>query len=133
DYPEITTFFDAEIIGPKYSFLTRKWDVDEMIDEQHWIKFPAFKQYSGSFNQDNFKYNLKNNDFIFMRWKEQFLVPDHRVHMVNVASFDGFYYICFQLSTGTITGYYYHQNAEPFQQLTLMHFSQRSTSSFEFR
>ncbi|KAK9760950.1 hypothetical protein K7432_014526, partial [Basidiobolus ranarum] len=102
-YPKITTFFDAEIIGPKYSFLTCKWDVDEMIDKQYWIKFPAFKQYSGLFNQDNFKYNLKNNDFIFMRWKEQFLVPDHRVHKVNGANFDGFYYICFQLSTGTIT------------------------------
>ncbi|ORY04404.1 hypothetical protein K493DRAFT_205813 [Basidiobolus meristosporus CBS 931.73] len=133
DYPELTTFFDAEIIGPKYSFLTRKWEVDEMIDKQHWLKFPAFKEYSKRFNQDHFNYSIKNTDFIFMRWKEQFLIPDHRVHTVNGASFEGFYYICFQLSTGTITGYYYHKNAEWFQQLHLQHIPRQSCSSFEFR
>lgn len=28
-----------------------------------------------------------------MRWKERFLVPDHRVNHINGASFAGFYYI----------------------------------------
>jgi len=31
---------------------------------------------------------------VFMRWKEKFLVPDHRVKDINGASFAGFYYIC---------------------------------------
>ncbi|KAK9696410.1 GID complex subunit 4, VID24 [Basidiobolus ranarum] len=133
DYPDLTTFFDAEIIGPTHSFLTRKWVADEMIDKQHWLKFPAFKEYSNDFNRDGFKYDNKNKDFIFMRWKEHFLVPDHRVRSISGASFAGFYYICFQLSTGTITGYYYHQNSEWFQQLTLYQIPRHSSSSFEFR
>ncbi|CAG8728388.1 14795_t:CDS:2, partial [Racocetra persica] len=43
DYPELTTFFEAEIIGRKYSFLTKKWDADDKVDVQHWIRFPAFR------------------------------------------------------------------------------------------
>ncbi len=31
--------------------------------------------------------------FAFMRWKERFLVPDHRVRDINGASFAGFYYL----------------------------------------
>ncbi|KAK9767389.1 hypothetical protein K7432_002871 [Basidiobolus ranarum] len=131
--PEFTTFFDAEIIGPKYSFLTRKWEADELIDEQHWLKFTSFQEISEVFNQDGFQYDFVNNDFIFMRWKEHFLVPDYRVGAVHGASFAGFYYVCFQRSTGTILGYYYHQNSKWFQQLTLEHIPQRHSPSFEFR
>ncbi len=56
-----------------------------------------------------------------MRWKEAFLVPDHRIKTVSGASFAGFYYIVFQKSTGTILGLYYHGNSEMFQQLILRH------------
>ena len=31
EYPVLTTFFEGEIIGPRYSFLTRKWDADEYV------------------------------------------------------------------------------------------------------
>ena len=31
EYPQLTTFFDGEIISPKYPFLTRKWDADEEV------------------------------------------------------------------------------------------------------
>ena len=34
-----------------------------------------------------------------MRWKEQFLVPDHRVRSINGASYAGFYYICIELGS----------------------------------
>lgn len=47
-----------------------------------------------------------------MRWKEQFLVPDHKVRDINGASFAGFYYISLQKSSATIEGYYYHKNSE---------------------
>ena len=44
--------------------------------------------------------------------KELFLVPDYRIKDISGASFAGFYYICFQKSTGTIEGYYYHKSSE---------------------
>lgn len=34
-----------------------------------------------------------------MRWKERFLVPDHRVRAINGASYAGFYYICIELGS----------------------------------
>lgn len=45
-------------------------------------------------------------------FQEHFLVPDHTIKDINGASFAGFYYICFQKSTATIEGYYYHRSSE---------------------
>jgi hypothetical protein len=43
-------------------------------------KFLAFNQYSRTFNSDSFDYEeLRKTDFVFMRWKEHFLVPDHTI------------------------------------------------------
>jgi len=38
EYPELTTFFDAEIIGNDHSFVTRKWDADVKTDQAHWVR-----------------------------------------------------------------------------------------------
>jgi hypothetical protein len=37
EYPELTTFFDAEIIGNAYSFVTKKWDASPKTDKEHWV------------------------------------------------------------------------------------------------
>lgn len=44
-------------------------------------KFPSFYQYMKCFNSDNFNYDIlkQKDEFVFMRWKEQFLVPNHKV------------------------------------------------------
>ncbi|KAF9585309.1 hypothetical protein BGW38_002948 [Lunasporangiospora selenospora] len=147
DYPELTTYFEAEIIGPKYSFFTKRWDADERIDEEHWMLFPPFEDLAGAvfgfdvydndFTRTHFnhnEYDFRRQDVIFMRWKEHFLVPDHRIQGINGASFAGFYYICYNKVQSTISGFYYHQSSEKFQQLNLTHVpDQPSTGSFEFR
>ncbi|MED6265562.1 GID complex subunit 4, VID24 [Characodon lateralis] len=134
EYPTLTTFFAGEIISRKRPFLTRKWDADEDVDRKHWGKFQAFYQYAKTFNTDEFDYeDLKNSDYIFMRWKEQFLVPDHTIKDISGASFAGFYYICFQKSTATIEGYYYHRSSEWYQSLNLTHVPEHSAAIYEFR
>ncbi|XP_061765048.1 glucose-induced degradation protein 4 homolog [Nerophis ophidion] len=134
EYPTLTTFFAGEIISKKRPFLTRKWDADEDVDRKHWGKFQAFYQYAKTFNTDEFDYeDLKNSDYIFMRWKEQFLVPDHTIKDISGASFAGFYYICFQKSTATIEGYYYHRSSEWYQSLNLTHVPEHSAAIYEFR
>jgi len=60
DWPSLSTFFEAELIGERYPFLTRysclssiilrKWDANENIDREHWLKFPAFKSCEKVFN-----------------------------------------------------------------------------------
>jgi len=134
EYPEMVTFFDGEIISDKHPFLTRKWDADEDVDKKHWGKFLSFCQYSKHFNSDSFNYEeLKKTDYVFMRWKEHFLVPDHTIKDINGASFAGFYYICFQKSTSSIEGYYFHRNSEWFQSLNLTHVPDYSMQIYEFR
>ncbi|XP_041085648.1 glucose-induced degradation protein 4 homolog isoform X2 [Polyodon spathula] len=134
EYPTLTTFFAGEIISKKHPFLTRKWDADEDVDRKHWGKFQAFYQYAKTFNSDEFDYEeLKNSDYVFMRWKEQFLVPDHTIKDISGASFAGFYYICFQKSTATVEGYYYHRSSEWYQSLNLTHVPEHSAPIYEFR
>lgn len=134
DFPTMTTFFDGEIISERYPFLTRKWEADEEVDKKHWGKFSAFAQYAENFNSDHFDYKeLGSSDFVFMRWKEHFLVPDHKIQNINGASFAGFYYIFFQKSTATIEGYYYHRTSEMFQSLNLKHVSECCTPVYVIR
>ena len=47
-------------------------------------KFLSFCQYSKHFNSDSFNYEeLKKTDYVFMRWKEHFLVPDHTIKVLT--------------------------------------------------
>ena len=56
--------------------------------------------------------NFAQREHVFMRWKEYFLVPDHRVRTISGASFEGFYYICFNQIEGSVSGVYFHAKSE---------------------
>jgi len=196
DWPELTTYFDAEIIGSKYGFLTQDWGANEQEDMVHWQRFPAFRHVKHELKKPHLTMSDRDRGAVFMRWKERFLVPDHRVQDINGASFAGFYYVCVDFnpqpaapatrpvtqsmsstpesdecispplpakgetpqairirrdssakrggrapSVGprsatpvpTMSGFYFHQNSEPYQQLSLNHVPERTSSSFEFR
>ncbi|KAI1154024.1 vacuolar import and degradation protein-domain-containing protein [Nemania diffusa] len=138
DNPTLTTYFEGEIIGSRYDFLTKHkgWGATEKIDLNHWGKFAAFRQYSKQVRKGVAVTipNLAQRENIFMRWKEHFLVPDHRVTSINGASFEGFYYICFNQKEGSVSGIYFHSKSEKFQQLELKHVEDRGCfSAMEFR
>ncbi|KAI8956318.1 vacuolar import and degradation protein-domain-containing protein [Xylaria longipes] len=138
DNPTLTTYFEGEIIGSRYDFLTKHegWGATEKIDLNHWGKFSAFRQYSKQVRKGVAVTipNLAQRENIFMRWKEHFLVPDHRVTSINGASFEGFYYICFNQKEGSVSGIYFHSKSEKFQQLELKHVEDRGCfSALEFR
>ncbi|KAI9203812.1 vacuolar import and degradation protein-domain-containing protein [Polychytrium aggregatum] len=133
EWPTLCTFFEAEIVGDRYSFLTKKWDADADVDRMHWTKFPAFEPYQECFASENFQCDNTNANVLFMRWKEHFLVPDHRIETITGASFAGFYYIAYDRTAGTLVGYYYHKSSEKFQRLSLRHQSERHFGVYEFR
>jgi len=195
DWPELTTYFDAEIIGSRYGFLTQNWGATQHEDMVHWSRFPAFKHIRHEAKRPHMTIDGQDRGAVFMRWKERFLVPDHRVQDINGASFAGFYYVCVDFNpqasitpspgpasqpassapaseegtqsfqpvnstkgegrqrsrrdssvrrrdvpptplsapVATMSGFYYHQNSEPYQQLSLAHVPERTSSSFEFR
>jgi len=133
EYPELTTFFEAEIIGPHYHFITYKWDATPSVDYEHWTKFPGFFKSEQVLKEyDKSPINLNVSPYLFMRWKEHFLVPDHRIRQISGASYEGFYYICMNLKEGEISGYYYHSQSEQFQELCLKYVSEKSFGIYEF-
>ncbi len=102
---------------------------------QHWNRFPAWRQLGKQAKKPDFHYkNFTQRENIFMRWKESFLVPDHRVREILGASFEGFYYICFNQISGDISGIYFHAKSEKYQQLELKHVDDRGCfPAIEFR
>lgn len=79
----------------------------------HWARFPAFRPLAKHAKRSDFTYrNFAQRENVFMRWKEYFLVPDHRVRTISGASFEGFYYICFNQVEGTVSGIYFHAKSE---------------------
>ncbi|KAI9928857.1 hypothetical protein ASPWEDRAFT_106561 [Aspergillus wentii DTO 134E9] len=137
DHPTLITFFEGEIIGTKHTFKTRNeaWGASEKTDMHHWARFPAWRPLAKQAKRPDFTYrNFAQREHIFMRWKEYFLVPDHRVRTISGASFEGFYYICFNQVEGTVTGIYFHAKSEKYQQLELKHVpDQGCTPAIEFR
>ena len=122
DHPTLTTFFEGEIIGTKHTFQTRHeaWGATEKTDMLHWARFPAWRPLAKQAKRPDFTYrNFSQRDHIFMRWKEYFLVPDHRVRTISGASFEGFYYICFNQVEGTVSGIYFHAKSEKYVFLVL--------------
>ncbi|KAK4035122.1 vacuolar import and degradation protein-domain-containing protein [Parachaetomium inaequale] len=138
DHPTLTTYFEGEIIGTKYGFVTQHqgWGASEKIDLSHWSKFTAFRPYlkqARKGGQTLIK-DVDQRENIFMRWKEHFLVPDHRVRTIDGASFEGFYYICFNQAKGEVSGIYFHSKSEKFQQLELKYVESRGCfGAVEFR
>ncbi|KAL1840678.1 hypothetical protein VTJ49DRAFT_228 [Mycothermus thermophilus] len=137
DHPTLTTYFEGEIIGTKYSFITQhpSWGATERIDLSHWSKFSAFRPYHKQARKVHpIIPNPDQRENIFMRWKEHFLVPDHRVRTINGASFEGFYYICFNQLRGEVNGIYFHSKSEKFQQLELKYVDNKGCfGAMEFR
>jgi hypothetical protein len=80
---------------------------------QHWNRFQAWRPLATLARKPDFSHkNFAQRENIFMRWKEHFLVPDHRVRTISGASFEGFYYICFNQVSGNISGIYFHAKSE---------------------
>ncbi|KAK0659878.1 Glucose-induced degradation protein 4-like protein [Lasiodiplodia hormozganensis] len=137
DHPTLTTYFEGEIIGTKYTFQTNRpeWGSNEKVDMQHWGRFPAWRPLAKQAKRADFTYkNFAQRENLFMRWKEHFLVPDHTVRTISGASFEGFYYICFSQVTGKISGIYFHAKSEKYQQLDLEHVDDHGCmGAIEFR
>ncbi|WVF66021.1 hypothetical protein IAT40_000759 [Kwoniella sp. CBS 6097] len=112
-HPHLTTFFTGEIIGPNHGFITgTRFGATEHDDMRHWGRFEQFRRPSTRadmvrpelFFRDPLpdrskgETRAKERDFVFLRIKEKFLVPDHKVRDISGASFAGFYYAMVDLS-----------------------------------
>ncbi|KAI9786048.1 MAG: hypothetical protein M1816_008139 [Peltula sp. TS41687] len=136
-YPTLTTYFEGEIVGDKYTFQTKhpEWGSNDRVDKHHWERFTAYRPFLKQVKKCDYAIkNYSQREHVFMRWKEYFLIPDHKVRTINGASFEGFYYICFNQVSGTVSGIYFHAKSEKHQQLELKHVPDRGCyGAMEFR
>ena len=115
EHHSLTTYFEGELIGTTHTFTTKNptWGATEKTDQLHWDRFPAFKPLKHEAKKSGF--TLKgwwNRENMFMRWKEMFLVSPQNPDELNGASYEGFYYICFNQVEGRISGIYFHAKSE---------------------
>uniref|UniRef100_A0A060T6G0 ARAD1B11836p n=1 Tax=Blastobotrys adeninivorans TaxID=409370 RepID=A0A060T6G0_BLAAD len=124
DHPTLITYFEGEMISDEYSFFTQRadWGASPATDITHWSRFAPWRAIADKAKHPSYVHrNYDQRAHIFMRWKECFLVPDYRVRDIHGASYAGFYYICFDQLNGSISGFYFHQKSDKYQQLELTH------------
>lgn len=169
EHPLITTCFKGEIINnplqrlewgapqnhihKKYSFITEEnnWSSFPKNDLEHWKKLTGCPS---SYTEAELRERLQmiqsgQHDplYIYMRWKEEFLLPDSRVKQLTGASFEGFYYIVLnigngpedyrcgssvRIAPGSMKGLYFYTQSEKFQSLSLEYVEERGSSTFDF-
>ncbi|RLV95024.1 Glucose-induced degradation protein 4 [Spathaspora sp. JA1] len=177
DHSEIVTCFKGEIINnplhkyqwtnsdkrsftdsklKNYSFITenKQWGSFVKNDFEHWKKLTNSSNLSDTELQQRLiriQQGQEDNQFIYMRWKEEFLLPDSRIKQISGASFEGFYYIVLNIggyddsihdkdnifsnniNPGSICGLYYHKSSEKFQSLLLRYVENHGVANtFEF-
>lgn len=137
----IITYFEGEIINKKQNFSSKHFGVDFDTDYNHWMKFDEFKEFCKNFTDTDTETYLdtdqKSNNFIFMRWKEQYYTHDHKIKHMNGVDINGFYYICFNKLKENIIGYYYGDYTEKFEKLYLEFdkndYLKKGSENFNFR
>ncbi|TXT16087.1 hypothetical protein VHUM_00590 [Vanrija humicola] len=114
-HPQLTTYWEGEIIGPRFGFITgTRFGATMHDDMRHWGRFEQFRLASTRAavvrpetemllrdplpDTSKGETRPRERDFIFLRIKEKFLVPDHHVRDISGASFAGFYYAMIDLS-----------------------------------
>lgn len=172
EHPLITTCFRGEIINNPlhrlrwghdnvgkgcYSFITNhnNWGSFPKNDMDHWRMLTGCGP-APTTSEEELLQRLqaihageRDTQYVYMRWKEEFLLPDLRVKLLKGASFEGFYYIVLNIGAGargpssdtfssdsipgTINGLYFHALSDKFQSLSLRYVEDRGVShAFEF-
>ncbi|KIK19387.1 hypothetical protein PISMIDRAFT_629406 [Pisolithus microcarpus 441] len=155
DWPELTTYFDGEIMGNWHGFLTQKWEASEQVDMLHWQRFPAFHYLVISYTV---VVNLSITGFYYIcmefnLWSPastalcptmvpegseaatSTLLPPRHCHCdlsVQRAGNGSSIGPCCPLLAAMVSGFYYHLKSELYQQLSLTHVVQTFSSMFEF-
>ncbi|KAI5476223.1 hypothetical protein MNV49_007985 [Pseudohyphozyma bogoriensis] len=99
----LVTFFEGEIVGTHAGLVTGRWGATEADDLKHFSRFTPFRGIKDKLTRPGLHYNHHNKPFLFMRWKERFVVPEFHIENINGASYSGFYYLCLEFNNPTAT------------------------------
>ncbi|KAF9763112.1 Glucose-induced degradation protein 4 like protein [Nosema granulosis] len=114
-YELLSSFFESVMMGNKYEF------AGDETDTVHWGMFPEWRNelkkqrerpiHNNKNKHDLASYKIKESDFIYLKIKELFLLPDPNLKSIPGASIDGYYYCCYYKKLDCFAGHYYFKNA----------------------
>ncbi|GKV29957.1 hypothetical protein SLEP1_g38830 [Rubroshorea leprosula] len=101
----VVTFWEGEIVDMKnHTFYTGKWHATPQDDINYWASFSSALGNAVQADGGN-SWNLSDDPFIFMRWKEQRYVSEQTDSEFRCMA--GFYYVAFSIKYGTINATYH--------------------------
>ncbi|KAI5986998.1 vacuolar import and degradation protein-domain-containing protein [Pisolithus marmoratus] len=113
DWPELTTYFDAEIIGSRHGFLTQEWGASDQDDMRFLVCDHKVNGISGvdfaGFYYVCMEFNLQSSMSTTLH---PTVVPEGNSN-VQSASHGSSSGPCFPLPAATLSGFYYHEKLEP--------------------
>ena len=117
---KMVTFFAGEIVGDIHCFETGRWGTSIETDIENWKLFDDFRD---EYFDNGLNENAWERRNLFIRIKELYLDEpqekgemSHRGsfcyirHFIAGISFDGFYYMHYNIMKHELVGYYYHKN-----------------------
>eukprot|EP00056_Hartaetosiga_gracilis_P007953 m.114185 g.114185 ORF g.114185 m.114185 type:complete len:192 (-) comp12813_c1_seq3:1051-1626(-) len=114
--PQLQTYFDVDLVTSHKEFETTEFFSTRKNDIEHWTRLPGFHM---EYIDTEDAFDFKTNRYIYMRWKERFLIPHDEEQDLRGASFEGFYFVCFDRLNGSISGFYHHDACERYQAISL--------------
>lgn len=120
----LNTYFEGHLIGTHYSFLESKNDLD------HWIKFSKFDE---RYITNTGLYDIYRSDHLYIKIKEQFLLPDPKITRIKGASIEGSYYCCYYKNLDCFAGFYAcgDKHIHATQQIILARTKERMSASYD--
>eukprot|EP01094_Clydonella_sp_ATCC50884_P022889 TRINITY_DN5358_c1_g2_i2.p1 TRINITY_DN5358_c1_g2~~TRINITY_DN5358_c1_g2_i2.p1 ORF type:complete len:204 (-),score=57.55 TRINITY_DN5358_c1_g2_i2:1124-1735(-) len=138
-HDKVTTFWEGDVVTSLEHFWTSRWCASRKSDLAHWGKFAPFRAIhpghgthsssssstaassasasaSSPRSDSDAERALRTSRHVFMRWKERFFITRESESRITIA---GFYYVCLDLETGAVDGYYFDPLSPPNQRLRL--------------
>jgi len=129
-YELLTTYFEGEMAGSIYPFTTEPPSATNP-DIIHWKLFPEWRM---EYANAGSAYDIANSDFVYIKIKELFILPDPKSRSIPGASIDGHYYCCYYRNLDCFAGHYYYRNTSNFvsQQVLFDRVFSRVSRGWEF-
>lgn len=121
----LNTYFEGRLIGTHYPFGEGK------NDAKQWIKFNKWNE---KFLVDQSAYDIYGSNYLYIKIKEQFLLPDPKVTRIKGASIEGSYYCCYYKNLDCFAGFYAcgDSHIHATQQIILARTKERMSQAYEF-
>ncbi|KAM0673778.1 GID complex subunit 4 [Gurleya vavrai] len=121
----LNTYFEGKLIGMQHSFTENREDPD------NWRRF---KKWNSEYATGNATYDINESRHLYIKIKEQFLLPDPKITSVQGASIEGCYYCCYYKSLDCFAGFYAcgDKRVHTAQQIILVRVRSRTSEEYRF-